>query len=201
MMNKLLKNFLELFNQSLWKFSILYLLRLGLIKKIKELLKENKFSVILRREKKFKLTNKNFLLVDTFGELGIFFKLSEIAIVGGSFSNNGGHNPIETKDFNSLLSKFNKLDCAVFGISKDDMKSHDKFKEKYKVKFDLLSDEKKEALKAFKVWGKKKFMGKEFMGVIRSTFVIKNNKIIKEWRSVRVKDHAKEVLEFIKNNS
>ena len=55
---------------------------------------------------------------------------------------------IETKDFNSLLSKFNKLDCAVFGISKDDMKSHDKFKEKYKVKFDLLSDEKKEALKA-----------------------------------------------------
>ena len=107
---------------------------------------------------------------------------------------------LETKDFNALLSKFKKLDCAVFGISKDDMKSHDKFKEKYKVKFDLLSDEKKEALKAFKVWGKKKFMGKEFMGVIRSTFVIKNNKIIKEWRSVKVKDHAQEVLEFVKNN-
>ncbi len=107
---------------------------------------------------------------------------------------------LETKDFNALLSKFKKLDCAVFGISKDDMKSHDKFKEKYKVKFDLLSDEKKEALKAFKVWGKKKFMGKEFMGVIRSTFVIKKNKIIKVWRSVKVKDHAKEVLEFVKNN-
>ena len=54
---------------------------------------------------------------------------------------------IETKDFNTLLSKFTKLDCAVFGISKDDMKSHDKFKQKYKLKFDLLSDEKKEALK------------------------------------------------------
>ena len=107
---------------------------------------------------------------------------------------------LETKDFNALLSKFKILDCAVFGISKDDMKSHDKFKEKYKVKFDLLSDEKKEALKAFKVWGKKKFMGKEFLGVIRSTFVIKNNKIIKEWRSVKAKDHAKQVLEFIKNN-
>ncbi|WP_089698040.1 peroxiredoxin, partial [Candidatus Pelagibacter communis] len=93
---------------------------------------------------------------------------------------------LETKDFNSLLTKFKKLDCAIFGISKDDMKSHNKFKEKYKVKFDLLSDEKKEALKAFKVWGKKKFMGKEFMGVIRSTFVIKDNKIIKEWRSVKV---------------
>ena len=101
---------------------------------------------------------------------------------------------VETKDFNSLLSKFKNLDCAVFGISKDDMRSHDKFKEKYKVKFDLLSDEKKEALKAFKVWGKKKFMGKEFMGVIRRNFVIKNNKIIKECRSVKVKYHAKEVL-------
>ena len=62
-----------------------------------------------------------------------------------------------------------------------------------------MSDEKKEALKAFKVWGKKKFMGKEFMGVIRSKFVIKNNRIIKEWRSVRVKDHAKEVLETLQN--
>ena len=57
---------------------------------------------------------------------------------------------------------------------------------------------KKEAIKAFKVWGKKKFLGKEFMGLIRSTFVIKNNKIIKEWRSVKVKDHAQEVLDFIK---
>ena len=62
-----------------------------------------------------------------------------------------------------------------------------------------MSDEKKEAIKAFKVWGKKKFMGKEFMGLIRSTFVIKNNKIIKEWRSVKVKDHALEVLKYIEN--
>ena len=98
-----------------------------------------------------------------------------------------------------LLSKFKKLDCLILGISKDDLNSHNKFKKKYKVKFDLLSDEKKEAIKAFKVWGKKKFMGKEFMGLIRSTFVIKNNKIIKEWRSVKVKDHAQEVLDFIKN--
>ena len=106
---------------------------------------------------------------------------------------------LETNDFNSLLSKFKKLDCLILGISKDDLNSHNKFKKKYKVKFDLLSDEKKEAIKAFKVWGKKKFMGKEFMGLIRSTFVIKNNKIIKEWRSVKVKDHAQEVLDFIKN--
>ena len=106
---------------------------------------------------------------------------------------------LETNDFNSLLSKFKKLDCLILGISKDDLKSHNKFKKKYKVKFDLLADEKKDAIKAYKVWGKKKFMGKEFLGLIRSTFVIKNNKIIKEWRSVKVKDHAKEVLNFIKN--
>jgi len=107
---------------------------------------------------------------------------------------------LETKDFNSLLPKFKKLDCLVLGLSKDDLKSHDKFKKKYKVKFDLLSDEKKEVIKAYKVWGKKKFMGREFMGLIRSTFVVKNNKIIKEWRSVKVKDHAQEVLKFIENH-
>ena len=47
---------------------------------------------------------------------------------------------IETKDFNSLLSKFKKLNCEIYGISKDDLKSHNKFKEKYKVKFNLLAD-------------------------------------------------------------
>ena len=99
-----------------------------------------------------------------------------------------------------MLSKFKKLDTEVIGVSKDDMKSHDKFRDKYSIKFDLLADEKKQAIKAYKVWGKKKFMGKEFMGLIRSTFVIKDQKIIKEWRSVKVKDHAKQVLEFIKND-
>ena len=106
----------------------------------------------------------------------------------------------ETKDFNSILSKFKKLDVEVIGVSKDDMKSHNKFKDKYKIKFDLLADENKEAIKAYKVWGKKSFMGKEFMGLIRSTFVIKNQMIIKEWRSVKVKKHASEVFDFIKND-
>ena len=105
---------------------------------------------------------------------------------------------IETKDFNSLLSQFKKLDCEVIGISKDSMESHEKFRDKFKIKFDLVADEKKEAIKAYKVWGKKKFMGREFMGLIRSTFLLKDDKIIKEWRSVKVKDHAKEVLEFLK---
>ena len=105
---------------------------------------------------------------------------------------------IETKDFNSLLSQFKKLDCEVIGISKDSMESHEKFRDKFKIKFDLVADVEKEAIKAYKVWGKKKFMGREFMGLIRSTFLLKDDKIIKEWRSVKVKNHAKEVLEFLK---
>ena len=105
---------------------------------------------------------------------------------------------LETKDFNSLISKFSKNNCSVYGISKDSLESHKKFKKKYKVKFELLSDEDKKSIKAYKTWGKKKFMGKEFMGQIRSTFLIKDNKILHEWRNVRVKDHAKEVLNFLK---
>ena len=107
---------------------------------------------------------------------------------------------LETKDFNSLLSNFKKVKCEVFGISKDSLESHKKFKEKYKVKFELLSDENKKAIKAYKTWGKKKFMGKEFMGQIRSTFLIKDNKILNEWRNIRVKDHANDVLNFLKTN-
>ena len=106
---------------------------------------------------------------------------------------------IETNDFNKFLSKFKKLDCEIYGISKDNLKSHDKFRDKYKVKFDLLADEEIKVLKKYKVWGKKKFMGREFMGIIRTTILIdKKSKIIKIWDNVRVKDHAKEVLETLK---
>ena len=104
---------------------------------------------------------------------------------------------LETTDFNSIIKKFKKLDCTIFGISKDSLKSHLKFKKKYGVKFELLADENKDAIKKYKVWGKKKFMGVEFVGLIRSTFLVKNKKIINEWRSVKVKDHATEVLKFL----
>ena len=108
---------------------------------------------------------------------------------------------LETKDFNSFYNKFIKLNCEIYGISKDTIESHLKFKKKYKVKFELLSDENKIAIKGFKVWGKKKFMGKEFMGLIRSTFLLKKNNIIKEWRNVRVKGHTEEVYNFLKSIS
>ena len=107
---------------------------------------------------------------------------------------------IETNDFNKLLPKFKKLNCEILGISKDNLKSHDKFRDKYKIKFDLLADEEKKVLKKYKVWAKKKFMGREFMGIVRTTFLIdKKGKILKVWENVKVKDHAKEVLETLQN--
>ena len=109
---------------------------------------------------------------------------------------------IETNDFNKLLSKFKKLECEVYGVSKDSLKSHDKFRDKYRIKFDLLADEELKVLKKYKVWGKKNFMGREFMGIIRTTFLIdKKRKIIKIWDNVKVKNHAKEVLITLKNIS
>ena len=107
---------------------------------------------------------------------------------------------IETNDFNKLLPKFKKLNREILGISKDNLKSHDKFRDKYKIKFDLLADEEIKVLKKYKVWAKKKFMGREFMGIVRTTFLIdKKGKIIKIWNNVKVKDHAKEVLETLQN--
>ena len=107
---------------------------------------------------------------------------------------------IETVDFNKLLPKFKKLNCEILGISKDNMKSHDKFRDKYRIKFDLLADEEIKVLKKYKVWAKKKFMGREFMGIVRTTFLIdKKGKILKVWENVKVKDHAKEVLDTLSN--
>ena len=102
---------------------------------------------------------------------------------------------IETNDFNKLLTKFKKLNSEVYGVSKDNIISHKKFKEKYNIKFDLLVDDEIKIIKSYKVWAKKKFVGKEYMGIVRSTFLIDpKGKIAKIWDNVRVKAHAQEVL-------
>ena len=107
---------------------------------------------------------------------------------------------LETNDFNKLLKEFKKCKCEIFGISKDNIESHVKFRNKYKIKFDLLSDEDKKMIKSYKVWGKKKFLGKEYMGIVRSTFLLdKKRNIVKSWKNVRVKDHAKDVLNTLKS--
>tara|TARA_B100000161_G_scaffold125998_1_gene89352 strand:- start:1425 stop:1889 length:465 start_codon:yes stop_codon:yes gene_type:complete len=107
---------------------------------------------------------------------------------------------LESKDFSKLNSIINKKNTVVYGISKDSIESHLKFKKKYKLKFDLLSDEKMSVIKKYGVWGMKSFLGKKYKGVIRSTFLINSKgKIHKIWSNVRVKDHAKSVFEEIRN--
>ena len=139
-----------------------------------------------------KSTNKiNFSLKDYLGKFVILYFYPKDDTPGCT---------VEANDFNKLLPQFKKLNCEIFGVSKDNIKSHDKFKEKYKLKFDLLSDEEITVLKKFKVWGKKKFMGREFMGILRTTFLVdKKGKILKIWENVKVKDHAKEVLVTLEN--
>ena len=106
---------------------------------------------------------------------------------------------IESKDFSKLNNLITKNNTIVLGISKDSIKSHLKFKKKYKLKFNLLSDENLKLIKKYGVWGKKSFLGKKYMGIIRTTFLInQKGKIHKIWSNVRVKDHAKEVLKELK---
>jgi peroxiredoxin Q/BCP len=105
----------------------------------------------------------------------------------------------EAKDFTKLYKEFKKLNCEIFGISKDSVESHKKFISKFKIPFELLSDEKIVALKKYGAWGEKSMYGKKFMGIKRTTVLInQKGKIIKIWNNVKVKDHAKEVLSCLK---
>ena len=105
----------------------------------------------------------------------------------------------EAKDFSKLYKEFKKLNCEIFGISKDSVESHKKFISKFKIPFELLSDEKIVALKKYGAWGEKSMYGKKFMGIKRTTVLInQKGKIIKIWNNVKVKDHAKEVLSCLK---
>ncbi len=106
----------------------------------------------------------------------------------------------ESVEFANYYSKFKKLNVQIFGLSKDSIDSHLKFKKKFKFPFDLLSDEKLQIIKILGAWGEKSMYGKKFMGVKRTTILIgKNQKIIKIWNNVKVKDHVKNVYEFVKN--
>lgn len=106
----------------------------------------------------------------------------------------------ESIDFSSKRNLFRKLNCEIFGVSRDSIQSHNNFKKKFKFKFDLLSDPDETLCKAFDVMKEKSMYGKKFIGVERSTFIIDEKGIlIKEWRKVKVSGHVEEVLAFIKS--
>jgi peroxiredoxin Q/BCP len=98
------------------------------------------------------------------------------------------------------LPKFKKLKAQVFGVSTDSVKSHRKFADKFELPFTLLSDESKELVKAYDVYHPKKFMGREFLGTMRESFLIDDKgNIAKIYEGVKPADHADEVLADLAN--
>jgi thioredoxin-dependent peroxiredoxin len=105
----------------------------------------------------------------------------------------------EGQQFRDLYPEFERLKCAVYGISRDTLKSHENFKAKTGFPFELLSDTDEAACKAFAVIKMKNLYGRKVRGIERSTFVIDVAGIVRrEWRGVKVPGHARDVLEFVK---
>lgn len=105
---------------------------------------------------------------------------------------------IEAKDFRDHVRDFEKLDTVIIGVSKDPVKSHDAFKEKYCLPFPLASDEKGTVCEDYGVWGEKSMYGKTYMGIERTTFLIDKTGTIRHmWRKVKVDGHVKEVLQAV----
>jgi len=108
---------------------------------------------------------------------------------------------IEAQDFTKKLKEFEALDAVVLGISKDSVKSHCKFIEKYALKITLLADETQKTCLDYDVIKEKSMLGKKYMGIERSTFLInKIGKIVKIWRGVKVNGHVEEVIEALKQS-
>ncbi len=107
---------------------------------------------------------------------------------------------LEAKAFTDALPEFKKRNAEIIGVSRDDVKSHEAFKQKYCLGFPLASDEFGTVCEAYGTWVEKSMYGKKYMGIQRDTFLIDaSGKIAQIWRKVRVEDHAKEVLDAVKN--
>jgi len=105
----------------------------------------------------------------------------------------------ESNEFNDNLNKIKKLGWNVVGVSRDTMKSHEKFIDKYSFKFPLISDEDEKVCKMFDVIKEKSLYGRKYMGIDRSTFLINREmEVLNVWRNVKVKGHVEEVISFIK---
>ena len=106
----------------------------------------------------------------------------------------------EGQEFRDLYPQFRKLECEVFGVSRDSLKSHETFKAKMGFPFELLCDADEIACKLFNVIKMKNMYGRKVRGIERSTFVIdRSGELAREWRGVKVPGHAREVLEFVKS--
>lgn len=107
---------------------------------------------------------------------------------------------LEGQQFRDLHKEFIKAGVMVFGVSRDSVASHEKFKAKMGFPFDLLSDSDEVMCKAFDVIHEKNMYGKKVMGIVRSTFLVgRNGEIVQEWRNVKVDGHAEAVLNAVKS--
>ncbi|MDJ0899167.1 MAG: thioredoxin-dependent thiol peroxidase [Xenococcus sp. MO_188.B8] len=103
---------------------------------------------------------------------------------------------VEAIDFTALKEQFTELGAAIIGVSPDSTESHGKFIAKHNLGLQLLSDPERKVTEAYNVWRLKKFMGKEYMGVVRSTFLIApDGKLAHIWNNARAKGHAEKVLQ------
>ncbi|HEY5933524.1 MAG TPA: peroxiredoxin [Kofleriaceae bacterium] len=106
---------------------------------------------------------------------------------------------VEAQDFQASLAAFSKLGAVVLGVSKDTIASHCKFRDKFGLKFPLLTDADGKTMESYGAWGDKVLYGKKSKGIIRSTVLIgKDGKVVKHWPKVSVKGHVAEVLEAVK---
>jgi thioredoxin-dependent peroxiredoxin len=104
----------------------------------------------------------------------------------------------EACQFRDLFPNFSGADAVILGVSPDDVNSHDKFAAKYSLPFTLLADPDHEVATAYGVWTEKSNFGKKYMGIVRSTFLIgPDGKLKRIWRSVKVDDHANQVLKAL----
>jgi peroxiredoxin Q/BCP len=107
---------------------------------------------------------------------------------------------VEACDFRDAFGTFEALDTVILGVSRDDLPSHERFSAKHKLPFLLLSDPENEACEAYGVFGTRSFMGREFLGIHRTTFVIDKRGTIRQvYPGVKVREHATQVLGFIKD--
>lgn len=106
----------------------------------------------------------------------------------------------EACNFRDEFPKFSKTDAVILGVSPDSVESHKKFTLKYKLPFDLLSDEKREVLEKYGVWQEKSMYGRKYMGVVRTTYLINKKGTIKKiFQKVKVDGHNQEVMEVLKD--
>lgn len=108
---------------------------------------------------------------------------------------------IEANDFSNLIDEFSALNAVIVGVSPDSTQSHQKFIKKENLKIMLLSDSDNKIASSYGAYGTKKLYGKEYVGIIRSTFIIKNGKILKAFYNVKATNHAQKVLETLKDLS